>query len=295
MTVEIELIYPDTESVWDDIRTLRKYHGVGVEMRVPEIIARMHATRAWLMVGYDNWEDLCIDQFSGWIPNLELEDRREVARELTDAGLSTRAIASALGVGQRTIVRDLQSTESDDSLEGEPPREIVGLDGRTRTYQPRSTVEVDTDTGEILTEDEWRGEHPEVATREEIVAAFPTLNVPEASDEDIRRVAEGLAKIPAIERDERAEYGRRWLEAKASGALDGIHQPDPCAPGDLIVRAAIAVCSVWRRNGGAEGFAAAWEQADAFTRENWATGLREAASTIDLAIESIPAQIRRVK
>lgn len=61
--------------------------------------------------------------------------------------------------------------------------------------------------------------HP---TREDIVAEYPVLDVPDAADADVARVAEALSKIPQHEREERAEYGRRWLVAKASGALDDI-------------------------------------------------------------------------
>lgn len=59
-------------------------------------------------------------------------------------------------------------------------------------------------------------------SRVDIIAEYPALDVPDAADADVARVAEALSKIPQHERDERAENGRRWLVAKASGALDDI-------------------------------------------------------------------------
>jgi len=149
VSAEIESAYPDDDSVWSDIKVLQEYRRIGVAMDVPKIIIRIHATKAWLRVGYDNWDDLCLEQLGGWVPNLEIEDRREVVSELTEAGLSTRAIGSALGVDDRTVRRDQGAANA-------APVPVQGLDGKT--YQPRptrevttsETVTVDAETGEIV-------------------------------------------------------------------------------------------------------------------------------------------------
>lgn len=259
----VELIYPDDDAVWEDVKVLQQYRSIGNAMDVPKIIARIHATKAWLMIGYDNWDDLCIEQFGGWVPNLGIEDRREVVSELTEAGLSTRAIGSALGVDDRTVRRDQGAANA-------APVPVQGLDGKTYKPKPKPT-------------------------RDDILAEYPVLDVPDAADADIARVAEGLAKIPECEREERAEYGRRWLAAKTSGALDDIHSPDPCAPADEMVKAALTVCRTTRRNGGDEAFVVGWDHADSVTRENWLASLREAAAVIDRLVNAIPAPIRRVQ
>lgn len=62
------------------------------------------------------------------------QERRERAAELRQAGLSTRAIASALASHRNTIVSDLRL------LGVQPPSgEVVGLDGRVTRPRARPT------------------------------------------------------------------------------------------------------------------------------------------------------------
>ena len=112
-----------------------------------------HRERDWLALGYATWDELCEAEFRGAMIGLPRGERREAVAEMTDAGMSTRAIGAALGVGVATVHRDRDSGVPN----GTP---VTGLDGKT--YQPRTTVEVDAETGEVLTEEQWRSEHPEV-------------------------------------------------------------------------------------------------------------------------------------
>lgn len=112
-----------------------------------DIIAA-HRGRDWLALGYDSWADLCDAEFRGATLALPREERREVVRGLTEAGLSTRAIGTALGVAQDTVRRDQQAGERNRSPE---PTPVTGLDGKI--YTPRSRpqrVTVDGATGEIV-------------------------------------------------------------------------------------------------------------------------------------------------
>ena len=112
-----------------------------------------HRERDWLALGYATWDELCEAEFRGAMIGLPRGERREAVAEMTDAGMSTRAIGAALGVSKSQV--------SDDRKAGvqnwTPDTPVTGLDGKT--YQPRAT---DTKTGEILTEEQWRSEHPEV-------------------------------------------------------------------------------------------------------------------------------------
>ena len=114
-----------------------------------------HRERDWLALGYATWDELCEAEFRGAMIGLPRGERREAVAEMTDAGMSTRAIGAALGVSHPTVLADQKSGGQD-----LPPTPVTGLDGKT--YQPRTTVEVDAETGEVLTQDEWRVEHPEV-------------------------------------------------------------------------------------------------------------------------------------
>lgn len=114
-------------------------------------MVEMWRGQGWLALGYSSWDDLCDSELRGMRVNLPIESRREVVAELTDEGMSTRAIGAALGVDHKTVVNDRRS-----GGESSPPAPTVGLDGKT--YQPRptrevttsETVTVDAETGEIV-------------------------------------------------------------------------------------------------------------------------------------------------
>jgi hypothetical protein len=54
-----------------------------------------------------------MDRFGEALARLGIDPRREVVKELTELGLSTRAIAPIVGVDQSTVVRDLRSGDAD--------------------------------------------------------------------------------------------------------------------------------------------------------------------------------------
>lgn len=108
----LERVKSGVERIWDDLVAL--YQG-----------------RAWLVLGYQSWEALCDSEFDGARIALPRQQRQEIVCDLREAGMSTRAIASAVGVTQMTVVRDLGATETNVSVES-----ILSLDGRTRTATP---------------------------------------------------------------------------------------------------------------------------------------------------------------
>ena len=111
------------------------------------------------------------DRFGGALTRLGIEVRREVVRELTDAGLSTRAIAPVFGVSRMAIQRDIEAgvttvtpeaftsgpavnietgevTEPGESLPvttehtfTEKVKIVTGLDGKTYTSTPKQPRE----------------------------------------------------------------------------------------------------------------------------------------------------------
>ena len=58
--------------------------------------------RAWVALGYDTWALMCQHEFGGALPKLPPGKRAPVVRDLSHAGMSQRAIGSALGVDQKT-------------------------------------------------------------------------------------------------------------------------------------------------------------------------------------------------
>lgn len=114
---------------------------------VVDLVGRLYAGRAWEALGHESWEALCRAEVR--VPRLDRGERAEVVLELRAAGLSTRAIGSAVGIGDATVRRDL-ATASDDAV---APETVVGLDGAERSTRrptgspgtPRRYVQVRAD------------------------------------------------------------------------------------------------------------------------------------------------------
>lgn len=83
---------------------------VGVEA-VWTLVVDAYRGRAWLALGYTSWDDYTTREFGTARLRLPREERAETVQSLRDAGLSLRAIASATGHSQHTIIRDLRERE----------------------------------------------------------------------------------------------------------------------------------------------------------------------------------------
>jgi hypothetical protein len=94
-------------------------------------IATAYVGRAWIALGYPSWDALCEAEFDGARLRIPREQRSGQVQSLAAAGLSTRAIASALGVSKDTAARDLAGVSS------ATPR--IGQDGKqyAPTQPPR--------------------------------------------------------------------------------------------------------------------------------------------------------------
>ncbi len=89
-----------------------------------DLIAVAYQGQVWLALGYENWEVYCSAEFGDTRTiRLGREQRREIVADLSDKGLSTRAIASGLGVSKNTVTGDLSQTGTPDT--------VTGRDGKT--------------------------------------------------------------------------------------------------------------------------------------------------------------------
>jgi transposase-like protein len=101
--------------------------------------------QGWLALGYSSWDDLCDVEFAVRLA-LPREQRRELVADLTEKGMTTRAIAPAVGVDQSTVARQVMQMHhltkdgSPEAADGatsavkpssEPPQTVTGLDGKT--------------------------------------------------------------------------------------------------------------------------------------------------------------------
>lgn len=123
---------------------------------------------AYLALGYRSLGEYVADRFGGALAKLGVEIRREVVRELTAAGLSTRAIAPVVGTSFKTVARDLAPVSHDTPEPGPDyvtdeadlvvnretgyltaspanaerlERSITGLDGKTYQRHPKTSRE----------------------------------------------------------------------------------------------------------------------------------------------------------
>ncbi len=109
----------------------------GQLVSVWEDVKRAYLGRAWLALGYPSWDELCAVEFGTAQIRLPREERREVVASLSEAGMSTRAIAAATGSHQETVVNDLGHVTGIRSRAN--ANVVIGLDGK-QYAQPEPEV-----------------------------------------------------------------------------------------------------------------------------------------------------------
>lgn len=125
--------------------------------RVHGMLIDAYRGRAWIVLGYASWEAYCDGELQGARPKLPQTERREVVGEMRQAGMSQRAIGTALGVAPGTVNRDLSSVQNrtvDPEGDDDPSSPIVGVNGKT--YQRPVTPPAPTDPFEGWTSEERR-------------------------------------------------------------------------------------------------------------------------------------------
>lgn len=179
--------------------------------------------RAWTELGYETWDALVAGEWSRSIV-LPRPERREVVGRLRQEGMSTRAIASAVGTDHSTVVRDLQSTGAD------APVEVTSLDGRTR---PATRPQPEPEPVEVLTSEEWEarqgyGTTDELAQRRRTDAEREALRAKSKADAIRQRnldVNVAFSTIDEISRHPHilAEVQDNWQELAQHWSADRLH------------------------------------------------------------------------
>lgn len=181
IVVSVDLSAVEARELTDRIRqTLRVGH---------DLIVRAFEGRAWTALGYESWDAYCAGEFAdARMVRLDREQRREIVAQMRDAGMSTRAIGSAIGASVGTVHQDIAATVQNRTDE---PAAITSLDGRIRpATRPAPAVHhgqpVDTITGEIGVERQ--------PNRRPLVDAFFDAT------RDLARVTERLARLAEDDR-----------------------------------------------------------------------------------------------
>ncbi|MCP3425814.1 winged helix-turn-helix domain-containing protein [Rothia sp. AR01] len=84
--------------------------------------------RAWVSLGYESWDAYCSDQFGDLMLTPPKEDRTATVAELSESGMSLRAIASATDLSKNTAARLLKQAEDEGLVDAREDR--VGVDGK---------------------------------------------------------------------------------------------------------------------------------------------------------------------
>lgn len=79
-----------------------------------------------IALGYRSPGDYLVDRFGGHLARLGVDLRREVVRELTEAGFSSRAIAPVVGVSDRMVRKDQNAGGNSVPTPETPAPELVG-------------------------------------------------------------------------------------------------------------------------------------------------------------------------
>jgi hypothetical protein len=88
-----------------------------------EAIGEAYEKRDWAALGHKDWDTYCEKEFSEKRLKLTREQREQAVLAFRGAGMSIRAIGSALGVSTTTIQRDLYQSDT--------PAAVTGADGKT--------------------------------------------------------------------------------------------------------------------------------------------------------------------
>jgi transcriptional regulator with XRE-family HTH domain len=152
-----EIVHDLTE--WE-ARILLDAMKSGVAQIEQQIVAAYQG-RAWVALHYASWDEMCDVEFEGARLRVPRETRAEQVRSLREAGMSTRSIASALGVSVGTAHADLAGVQD------RTPAPVTGQDGKQyAATRPRSEPT-----------------EPDLTTPEAIAAAREIAEVPYAEQE----------------------------------------------------------------------------------------------------------------
>lgn len=92
--------------------------------------------RAWVGLGYPTWDAYCQGEFGALSLQPPREERHHVLMSLREAGMSVRAISSAVDISKDTVARELRSLKSSGVSFATPEASTIGLDGKTYTQKP---------------------------------------------------------------------------------------------------------------------------------------------------------------
>lgn len=120
-------------------------------------VVQAYERQAWRALGYESWDAYTAAEFGAARLRLPREERQDVVQSLTEAGLSTRAIAAATGQSHTQVQRDRKAGGTDvppeptmqrnrDEVEPRFGNKVKGLDGKQYSRKQKESEDVSTST-----------------------------------------------------------------------------------------------------------------------------------------------------
>ena len=129
-------------------RASRIREGIHSYLNTLADIAAAYAERDWAALGYEDWSAYVDGEFGADRLRLSPAYRQKAIEELRLAGLSQRAIASAVGASVGTVNDALASS----GVQNRTPDDVIGLDGKTYRATPTPPAETASPLAAALTE-----------------------------------------------------------------------------------------------------------------------------------------------
>jgi len=242
-----------------------------------ERVTTAYLGRAWVALGYESWDAMTDAEFPGARLRIPREQRAEQVQSLRSAGLSTRAIASALGVNKDTVRRDLPTGAN----APDEPGTVRSLDGRERpaSQPPRPAP-------------------APVVPLADAVARYPELEHYANRPEKAAALANALDRYDDTERTMRREVLGKRIAAEQAGRMN---TPDDTAPeavwhAEQIFTSANTTARVISQHGSAGSFAEALHHTDPLLAQTWQEQFRDLAATCAAIADACTnTTLRRIK
>ncbi|WP_053386007.1 hypothetical protein [Leucobacter japonicus] len=134
-----------------------RFHATNANEAMESLQKLVHTARDLedhVTLGYASWTAYVTDLFGNEPLRLARDVRRELVAELTEAGMSTRAIAPIVGTGFKTVARDIEaargvSSDTPELIKGSRPDEAAALMS-SGFVESIDDLTVNTRTGEVI-------------------------------------------------------------------------------------------------------------------------------------------------
>ena len=134
MTIELQMMDERAaRKVTEQIR-ISAHNYSEARTKLMERVQEAKDGNAHMVLGYQSWQAYLAEVLGEEPMRLARDERQDMVKMLANEGMSTRAIAPIVGANHNTVARDLATVSNETVAE---PRVSHGLDGKTRTHQPR--------------------------------------------------------------------------------------------------------------------------------------------------------------